>query len=202
VPWKTTVRAKPIMSRNLNALVSKIRSLSEEFCENQMYVWPGFDVNDPNPRKFFKKYGIEFDGELFIRYPVKRTFNPIPAKQLERQEKAMGAILPGDYKTLLLEFGTFHLPGNAGIMMKSPRDALKTTQSAWCFGEMPLSALAISPYSQSSDGNSIGFLSKGAAFQRGLYEFQHDLRFQGDDPSLWTRKVSNSLADFLLQYLG
>jgi len=52
------------MSSSLDALISKVRSISDEYCENQMYVWPGFDPMDPNPKSFFKKHGIKFDGEL------------------------------------------------------------------------------------------------------------------------------------------
>jgi hypothetical protein len=36
---------------------------------------------------------------------------------------------------------------------------------------------------------------------RSLYEFNHELRHRGDDPSLWTKKLSDSLADFVIDYL-
>lgn len=190
------------MSDSFDSLAAMIRSMSDEYCENQMYLWDGFDPMDPNPKAFFRKCKIEFDGELFIRYPVKRTFDPIPQTELAHQENFLGIELPTDYKQLLLEFGQVHLPGKAKIIIESPEQALKTTRRGWCGEGQPLSALAISRYNMWSDGNSIGFLRYGDKFQSAVYEFDHELRYKGDDPSLWSKQVGESLAEFLLGYLS
>ena len=189
------------MSSKFDSLAEKIRSIGEVECENQMYVWPGFDPEDPNPKRFFKKLEIKFDGDLFIRYPVKKTFSPIPAEQLNRQERALGVTLPDDYRQLLQQFGPVHLPGNANIVIDSLEDAIKTSRARWCHKGKALSALAISSYNLTSDGNSIGFIRSVDVFQSEVYEFDHELVHQGNDPRLWTKKVGKSLADFLLEYL-
>ncbi|MFN0020166.1 MAG: hypothetical protein ACKVP0_18045 [Pirellulaceae bacterium] len=190
------------MSRKFDSLAEKIRSIGEVYCENQMYVWPGFDPKDPNPRRFFKKLGIEFDGDLFIRYPVKKTFSPIPGDQLDQQERSSGLKIPDDYRQLLQQFGPVHLPGKANIAINSLQEAIKTTRLFWCYEGTALSALAISSFNQTSDGNSIGFIRIGDSLQSEVYEFDHELVYQGKDPRLWTRKVGDSLADFLLKYLN
>ena len=190
------------MSRKFDSLAEKIRSIGEVYCENQMYVWPGFDPEDPNPRKFFKKLGIKFDGDLYIRYPVKKTFSPIAGDQLDQQERSSGLAIPDDYRQLLEQFGPVHLPGNANIVINSLQEAIETTRACWCYKCDSLSALAISSYNQTSDGNSIGFIRIGDSFQSEIYEFDHELVYQGKDPRLWTRKVGDSLADFLLKYLN
>jgi hypothetical protein len=190
------------MSSTFDSLVAKIRSIGEAYCENQMYVWPGFDPLDPKPRSFFKNRGIKFDGDLFIRYLVKQTFSPLSEDQLDLQEHSLGVILPVDYKQLLQHFGPVHLPGKANIIIKSPEEAIKTTLATWCYEGTPLSVLAISSYNQTSDGNSIGFIRSGDRFQPEIYEFDHELYRHGDNPGLWTRKVGESLADFLLEYLN
>lgn len=189
------------MPNILDSLIARIRSIGDEYCENQMSVWPGFNPTDCDPEEFFRERGIEFDGLLFIRYPVKTTFNPIPIARIEDEERSLGVTLPSDYKVLLQQFGEFHLPGNASIRIESPLEALRTTRWAWCYGDRPLSALAISSYDATSDGNSIGFVRNGDSFQREIYEFNHELVYQGDSPSLWTKKISNCLAEFLFDYL-
>ncbi len=35
-----------------------------------------------------------------------------------------------------------------------------------------------------------------------VYEFNHELNYKGDDPSLWVTPVSSSLSEFLLDYLN
>jgi len=190
------------MSNSLEIAIEKIRSIGDLYCENQMYIWPGFHHDDPDPEAFFRQEGIEFDGELFIRYPVKRTFNPIPMDQIEDEERELSVSLPIDYEVLLHHFGEFHLPGSANITLVSPAEALKTTYFAfWCNAGGPLSALAISPYNATSDGNCIGFLRDGDSFQPAIYEFDHELVDTGKNPSLWTKRIGDSLADFLLEYL-
>jgi len=189
------------MSDSLEAAIAKIRSIADEYCETQMYYWPGFDPEDPNPEDFFEREGIQFDGILYIRFPVKRAFNPIPLEQIEAEEHSLGARVPEDYKTLLHTFGAFHIPGPAEICLMSPAKAFRTTQGRWCVEDAPLSALAISEFSDRSDGNNIGFLRNGDRYGDELFEFDHELRYRGDDPKLWTEKVAASLSDFLIEYL-
>ena len=190
------------MSSTFDSLVAKIRSISEACCENQMYVWPGFDPLDPNPKSFLKNRGIKFDGNLFIRYLVKQTFSPLSEDQLDQQERSLGVRLPVEYKQLLQHFGPVHLPGKAKIIIKSPEEAIKATRAAWSYEGTPLFVLAISSFNERSDGNSIGFIRSGDRFQAEIYEFDHELYRPGDNPGLWTRKVGESLADFLLEYLN
>jgi len=189
------------MSRAFDSLAEKIRSIGEEYCENQIYVWPGFDREDPNPKKYFKKLGIKFDGDLFIRYPVKKTFSPVSAEQLDQQEHALGVTLPNDYKQLLQHFGPVHIPGNAYIVIEPLQKAIQKSRG-WCREGTPLSVLAISSYYQTCDGNSIGFIRSGEVFGPEIFEFGHELVHEGDDPRLWTRKLGDSLAEFLLEYLN
>jgi hypothetical protein len=166
-----------------------------------MYVWPGFDPMNPNPAKFFKKLGIKFDGVLFISYPVKKTFSPCSEEELIQQERILGVELPEDYKQVLKQFGPVHLPGEANVIIESPQEALKTTRAAWCHKGKPLSVLAISSFNLTSDGNSIGFIRNGKSFAPEIYEFDHELVHNGDDPRAWTKKAGASLAEFLLEYL-
>lgn len=189
------------MSNSLEAAIRKIDALGNEYCVNQMYRWPGFDPRHPDPATFFSAGRIEFDGDLFIRYRVKETFNPLSVERIEAEEGMVGASLPNDYKVLLQTFGEFHLPGAAGICIESPAKALKTTRGTWRYEGEPLRALAISSYNDTSDGNSIGFIRDGDSFQPALFELCHELRSRGDDPSLWTKKLGDSLSDFLLEYL-
>lgn len=190
------------MSNSLEAAIQKIHAIADVVCENQMYFWPGFDPLDDDPAKFFRKHKIEFDGDLFIRYPVKATFHPLTKSQIEKEERELGFTLPSDYKTLLQTFGEFHLPGTASICLNAPAAALQSTHSQWCEPDEPLCVLAISSYWQSSDGNSIGYVRAGDALGCELFEFNHELRYEGNDPVLWSKRISNSLADFVLEYLG
>ena len=189
------------MLNSLELAIAKIRSIGDAHCQNQMYVWPGFNPMDPDPEAFFKKQGIDFDGLLFIRYPVKRTFRPLPAALISDEERSLEVKLPGDYKTLLEMFGEFHLPGKASVCIRAPARALALTRGAWCYEGKPLSALAISNFNNTSDGNSIGYIREGNCFRPELFEFDHELLYEGDNPALWTRKVGDCLADFLLEYL-
>jgi len=183
------------------SLIAKIHSIGNEYCKSQMYSWPGFDPMEPNPKKFFRKLGIKFDGDLFIRYPVKRTFRPMPVERIEAEEREIEVALPGDYKSLLAEFGDVHLPGDAGIAIATPLKALKMTRGAWCSEAEPLSILAVSPFNRNSDGNCLGFIRKGSEFMPEVYEFRHELLYHGDDPALWSKLIADSLSDFLFDYL-
>lgn len=76
------------------------------------------------------------------------------------------------------------------------------TQQLWCYEEgQPLRVLAISAYNVTSDGNSIGFVRDGNSFQDTVFEFNHELGYKGDDPSFWATKISDCLADFVIDYL-
>ncbi|MFN9642164.1 MAG: SMI1/KNR4 family protein [Pirellula sp.] len=185
----------------IGLLFEKIRSIANEHCESQMYYWPGFNHLDPNPKKFFRKLGIEFDGNLFIRYQVKKTFCPMTVDKIMEEESKIGVLLPTEYKALLAEFGGVHLPGNANIAIDTPKVALSATRDVWCYEGKPLSALAISPFHRNADGNSIGFIRAGSEFSPIVHEFDHELVYKGDDPSLWSRPLANTLSDFLLDYL-
>ena len=185
---------------NIDLLKEKIRSIANEYCESQMYCWPEFTPM-ANPKKFFRKLGIEFDGVLFIRYPVKKTFCPMMVEKIMEEEEKIGVLLPTEYKSLLEEFGGVHLPGNANVAIDTPMEALRNTRGTWCYEGKPLSVLAISSYNLDADGNSIGFIRKGSEFSPVLYEFDHELVYKGDDPSLWSRPLAETLSDFLLSYL-
>lgn len=89
------------MSDCLGLLREKLRSISSHYCENQLYVWPGFNPEIHDPDEFFASRDIEFDGELFIRYRVERTFRPLTAAQIAREERLIGAKLPADYTAFL-----------------------------------------------------------------------------------------------------
>jgi hypothetical protein len=191
------------MERVFESLAAKIRSLSESRCVNQKYVWPGFDPMNPNPRRFFKTLGIEYDGELFIRYPVKITFSPCSMMELIQSERMLGAALPVDYQQLMLQFGPVHLPGKANVIIEPPQKALRTTRARWCWCDeaRPPCVLAISSYNLTSDGNSIGFIRNGDVFGPEIHEFDHERVNAGADPRAWARKTGDSLATFLVEYL-
>lgn len=157
---------------------------------------------DPKPKAFFKAQGIKFDGLLFIRYRVEQTFQPLTAAEIKAAEKNIGATLPSDYKTLLQMFGGFHLPGRAGIQLRPPLEAMSATSNQWQDKTSPLRVIAISQFNQTSDGDCIGFLRKGKSFLPELFKFDHERVYQGTDPSLWSKKVGDSLSEFLLSYLN
>jgi hypothetical protein len=189
------------MRTKLEEAIEKIHSIGDEYCENQMYFWPDFDPVHPNPKAYFRKQGVEFDGDLYIRYRVKQTIRPIPSAQIEQEERIVGATLPEDYKTLLQVFGEVHLPGNAVFCLDSPAKALNATRGAWHDTDTPPKVLAVSSYWRTSDGNSIGFIREGDAFLPAIYEFNHELVYGAENTSEWTTRLSDSLADFILAYL-
>lgn len=191
----------PVMSDSLETVIQRIQSMGDEYCQNQMYLWPGFDLEHPDPAAFFAARGIEFDGDLFIRYRVKETFHPMTVERIADEERIVGAVLPQDFKTLLEVFGEFHLPGPANIFLRSPAHALEITRNQWSYEDRPPRVLAISSYNQTSDGNSIGFLREGNTFQEELFEFNHERRPLSEETSFWTKKLNNSLADFILDHL-
>lgn len=185
----------------IDLLADKIRSIADDYCESQMYCWPGFDPMDPDPGAFFHKLRIEFDGDLFIRYPVKNTFCPMTHEAILEEESKVGVLLPTDYKLLLAEFGSLHLPGAANIAIKRPIEALRSTRSMWCSEGTPLNALAISSYNHEADGNSIGFIRDGSKFSSIIFQFDHELAYKEEESSLWSKPQAESLSEFLLGYL-
>jgi len=183
------------MKDRLEIAIERIRAIGNEYCERQMYYWPAFDPMDPDPDAFFEREGIEYDGGLFIRFPVKRTFSPLTPAQVRQQESELGVRLPRDYVTLLETFGEFQLPGNADVGLDSPRSAQKWSS------EHPPPVLAISPYNNTGDGNSLGFIRDGDRFLDAVYEFEHELVWPDAEVSTWTTKIADSLADFVIEYL-
>ncbi len=185
----------------IQTAIAKIRSIGDEYCENQVYIFPDYDPHQDDATALCKRLCIPFTDDLMVRYPAKRTFCPILRAKIDANEASLGITLPEDYKKLLETFGEFHLPGKASVCLKSPLNALEATRCAWCYEGKPLTVLAISSYNNTSDGNSIGYIRDGNLFRPELFEFKHELLYGNDDPSLWTRKVGESLADFLITYL-
>ncbi len=186
---------------SLDDAIAKIRSIGHVICENQGYVFPDYDHMNCDATVVCEILGIPFTDDLFITYPAERTFAPISEAEIADEEVEIGVRLPLDYKRLLIEFGEFHLPGNAAICLERPLRAVYTSQGAWQIDEN-LSALAISSYNVESDGNSIGFIRRNDRFGDELFEFDHELRYHGDDPTLWTKKLAGSLAEFIISYLS
>ena len=189
------------MMNSVDIAISRIRSIGDEYCENQVYVFPDYDPVECDRTALCQRLGIPFTDDLMIRYPANRTFQPLSTTLIDDAERSLGVAIPDDYKVLLATFGEFHLPGNASICIDAPTAALATTRGAWCYEGTPLSALAISTFNETSDGNSIGYLRDGDRFLPVLFEFKHELRYEGDDPKLWTEKIADSLSDFLIAYL-
>lgn len=187
---------------SIQAAIEKIRSVGEEYCENQVYFF--IDAEYPmecDITALCERLRIPYTDDLMIRYPANRTFAPMDRTLIEQQEADLGITLPDDYKSLLEAFGEFHLPGDASVCIDSPEQALRMTRNCWCYEGKPLRALAISSYHDTSDGNSIGFIRDEDVFAPPIYEFDHDKLHHGDDPALWTAKLADSLADFIVAYL-
>ena len=184
----------------IETAIDLIRSVGDKFCENQAYIFPEYDPSACDATALCKRLRIPFTDDLMIRYPASRTFNPLTRKAIAQEEKALGTTLPSDYKTLLETFGEFHLPGRESLCFEGPAAAAKLTQQYWA-QEQPLNALAISSYHKTSDGNCIGFIRNGSKFGDELFEFDHELVYQGEDPRLWTKKLADSLSTFLAKYL-
>ncbi len=101
----------------------------------------------------------------------------------------------------LLNLASFHLPGTAAICFERPVAQCTRHKEPWQIEEN-LSALAISSYNVDSDGNSIGFIRHNDRFGDEVFEFNHELRYHGDDPTMWTKKLAGSLAEFIVNYLN
>lgn len=185
---------------SLDDAIAKIRSIGHLICENQGHVFPDYDHMNCDATAVCERLGIPFTDDLFLAYPADRTFAPISEAEITQEEAELGVQLPDGYKRLLIAFGEFHLPGNAAICIERPLRAAYTSQGAWQVDEN-LNALAISSYNVNSDGNGIGFIRRNDRFGEEVFEFNHELRYHGDDPTLWTKKLAGSLAEFVVSYV-
>lgn len=186
--------------RPIDLAIERIRAISHELCKNQVYVFDDYDPHECDPTAVCERLGIPYSEELFLEYPVERTFEPLTAAQIVVEEEQLGATLPEDYKTLLATFGKFHLPGTASFCLWAPTDAAQVGEEAWSVPDNGI--LAISTYMQESDGNMIGFIRAGDHFAPELYEFSSDLRWMDDPDQPWQIKRADSLAEFVIQYLN
>ena len=186
---------------NIEDAIATVRAFGHVVCENQGHVFPDYDHMNCDATAVCERLGIPFTDDLFLAYPAERTFDPIDEAEIDAEQDELGVKLPTDYKRLLAEFGELHLPGTAAICFERPLRAVYTSQGAWQIDET-LSALAISSYNVDSDGNSIGFIRRNDRFGDEVFEFNHELRYHGDDPTLWTKKLAGSLAEFIVNYLN
>src|SRR5688572_18231073 len=85
------------MDNRIERVIKCIRGAADVICERQMYCYPGFDPELHDPIDFFAAQGIDFDGELFVRFPTSRLFAPIPKTDLLAEAKTLGLTLPSDY---------------------------------------------------------------------------------------------------------
>jgi len=186
---------------NIDDAIAKIRAVGHVVCENQGQVFPDYDHMNCDATAVCERLGIPSTDDLFLQYPAERTFDSIDEAEIDAEEEELGIKLPSDYKRLLTEFGEFHLPGTAAICFERPVRAVYTTQGALQIDEN-LSALAISSYNVDADGNSIGFIRHNDRFGDAVFEFNHELRYHSDDPTMWTKKLAGSLAEFIVNYLN
>ena len=190
------------MPNTVETAIAKINSVGERLCENQAYYFDDYDPEVGDVPALCNRLGIPATDDIVIEYPANRTFSPLPESEIAAYEEAVGASLPWDYKRLLAMFGTFHLPGRVSFCLYSPSSAISATCGGWWFDDpLTMPVLAISPYHQHSDGDSIGFLRSGSEFAPWLHVFKHELRHHGDDPSQWSERVADSLADFVISYI-
>jgi len=190
------------MSATIDIAIAKIKGIGDRLCENQVYCFDDYDPETEDPTELCRRLGIPVTDDIVIEYPAAKTFSPISESSIAELSRELGAALPEDYTRLLAEFGAFHLPGQCAICFHSPDSALSCTCGQWDFDD-PSTApvLAISDYHKECDGDSIGFLRAGESFAPAVYVFKHELRFEGDDPKLWTEKLAESLAEFIVSYI-
>ena len=190
------------MASTLETAIAKINSVGDRLCENQVYYFDDYEHELADPAPLCTRLGIPVTDEIVIEYPANRTFSPLTESDISALEKTFGASLPEDYRRLLATFGTFHLPGNAALCMHSPSSVISASCGGWLFDDpVTIPVIAISPYHQYSDGNSIGFIRKGAEFGAELFVFDHELRYKGDDPTLWSERIADSFAAFIISYI-
>lgn len=193
------------MSPPVESAIAKIKSIGDHICWNQVYCFDEYNPETGDATALCQRLGIPVTDDIVVEFQAKRTFSALPKAEIAEFENRLGAALPHEYKRLLLEFGTFHLPGSAQIFFNSPDAALSRTCDAWGFDNpktMPV--LSISSYHHDCDGDSIGFRRHGASFGSELYVFKHELRYlHGDDDNVqaWTEKIAGSLPDFIITYI-
>ena len=185
---------------NIEDAIAKIRSVGHVICENQGHVFDDYDHMNSDATAVCERLGIPFTDDIILAYPAERTFAPISEAEIAEEEEEIGVRLPEDYKQLLIAFGEFHLPGDAEICFQSPLNAAYNSQGQWQVDEN-LSVLAITSYNVDTDGNSIGFIRREDRYGDELFEFDHERRYHGDDPALWSKKLAGSLSEFIVQYL-
>jgi len=190
------------MATTLETAIAQVRSFSDRICETQVYYFDDYDPASGDATALCNRLGIPTTDEIVIQFPAGRTFKPISTSRISALAKRLNASLPTDYISLLAEFGDFHLPGSSDIALFSPESIISTTCQNWGFenpSTMPV--LAISNYNHHCDGDDIGFLRSGESFDRDVYVFKHELRYQGDEPRLWTERIAPSLSEFIISYL-
>ena len=187
---------------SIDIAIETIRSVGDEHCENQAYIFPDYDPMECDATALCQRLGIPYTDDINIRYPANRTFLPIDPDLIAQQESQIGITLPHDYKTLLETLGAVHLPGHANVCIDSPADAVDTTRGYWLAEPAPLSLLAISTYNETSDGDAIGFRYDGDRFGDAVYKFDHELVNGDDGPENCATKIAYSLGEFITEYLA
>lgn len=187
---------------NIEIAIETIRSVGDEYCENQAYIFPDYDPMECDATALCDRLGIPYTDDIIIRYPASRTFAPIEADIIAQQEAEIGITLPQDYKTLLETLGEVHLPGHANVCIDSPANAVRTTRGYWIAEPAPLTMLAISTCNDTSDGDAIGFLLDGTRFGDAIFKFDHELIYGDDGPEKCSTQIASSLGEFIAQYLA
>jgi hypothetical protein len=189
------------MDNQIERVLKCIGRVADEICERQMYCFPGFDPETDDPTDFFAARGIEFDGELFVRFPTSQLFAPIPKADLLAEAKTLGLTLPADYVEILSTFGSFTPPGNdIWSPVLRPTEACSFA-TGYGYPEIPIAALAIADFNNVSDGNAIGFLCDRGVVEPTLFRFEHENQFDPDEPRANVKPIADSLAEFLISYL-
>lgn len=193
--------ASDVMENRIEQVMKCIRSVADVICERQLYCFPGFNPELHDPIDYFAAQGVDFDGELFVRFPTSRLFEPIPKADLLAEAKTLGLTLPADYVAILSTFGSFTPPGNdIWSPILRPTDAFRYAKS-FGYSKAPITALAIADFNDVSDGNAIGFICDGGVVESALFRFDHEIQFDPKQPSANVRPIADSLSEFLLWYL-
>ncbi len=187
---------------SIEIAIETIRSVGDEYCENQAYIFPDYDPIECDATALCDRLGIPHTDDIIIRYPSNRTFSPIDADLIAQQEAEIGITLPQDYKTLLESFGEVHLPGHANVCINSPTIAVNATRGYWVAEPAPLTMLAISKYNDTSDGDAIGFLRDDDRFGDAVFKFDHELIYGDNGPAKCSTQIADSLGDFIMRYLA
>lgn len=195
------------MQNELDLAIAKIRSVGDRMCWAQVYSFDDCEV-DPetgiaDATNVCKRLGIPYSDDVILEFPAKSTFAGHAQSDVRELEQALQATVPADYFRLMTEFGSFRLPGDDDIGFYSPRTIVACEGLPWELGHIASwPVLAISFFHRDSDGDCIGFLRETEAkFGSPLYLFRHEERYLGDDPKLWSERIADSLAEFLIDYI-